>query len=95
AVDRPLHLVVRGGADVLPVLATAFADLTVLDTSIFMKTMMRQRAYPKTNATLGWRGAPTAQGAPVDELFAANCRTVEAWVRDLTAAPDEGARMRG
>lgn len=95
AVNRPLHLVVRGGADVLPVLATAFADLTVLDTSIFMKTMMRQRAYPKTNATLGWRGAPTAQGAPVDELFAANCRTVEAWVRDLIAAPDEGARMRG
>ncbi|MCR9193749.1 MAG: hypothetical protein NXH88_03400 [Hyphomonas sp.] len=94
AAARPLHLVVRGGADVLPVLATAFAGVTVLDTSIFMKTMMRRRAYPKSNASLGWRDAPTAPGAPVDELFAENSRTVETWVRDLAAPPDDGARIR-
>ena len=51
AIGRPLHLVLRGGLLVLPILARAFADITVLDTSIFMKTMKRQRAYPRNNST--------------------------------------------
>lgn len=82
-IDRPQHLVMRGGTEVLPILSGAFAGVTVLDTSIFMKTMMRQRAYPKGNAALGWRPSPTAVGAPLDDLFAENCAMVEAWLGDL------------
>jgi hypothetical protein len=43
-INRPLHLVVRGGKNVLPDLATAFSSITLLETSVFMKTMRRQRA---------------------------------------------------
>lgn len=93
AAGRPLHLVVRGGLEVLPVLAQTFAGITVLDTSIFMKTMMRQRAYPKSNVALGWAGAPTKRGVPVDGLFADNCRIVEAWLGDLIANSAERERM--
>jgi len=94
-VGRPLHLVMRGGSDVLPELARAFAGVTVLDTSIFMKTMKRRRAYPKSNAALGWERAPTARGTPVDDLFIENTRMVESWLRNLTSAPDTNSRMAG
>lgn len=95
AIDRPLHLVVRGGTDVLPLLARSFSGITVLETSSFMKTMMRQRAYPKGNAALGWKRAPTATGAPLDDLFADNRATMEAWLRDLAATSAERARPTG
>lgn len=94
-VGYPLHLVVRGGLDALPILVRAFAGMTVLDTSIFMKTMKRQRAYAKTNAALGWMNSPTERGAPIDELFADNCQFVEAWIGDILASSTEGARMPG
>lgn len=94
-VGRPLHLIMRGGSDVLPELAGAFAGVTVLDTSIFMKTMKRRRAYPKSNAALGWERAPTPRGTPVDDLFIENTRTVESWLRNLTSAPDTNSRVAG
>lgn len=90
AVSRPLRLVVRGSVDVYPTLARAFAGITVLETSIFMKTIKRQRAYPKSNVALGWRPAPTAPNAALDDLLADNQRTVDAWIRDLMALPAEG-----
>jgi hypothetical protein len=92
---RPLHLGVRGGLEVLPLLARAFAGTTVLDTSIFMKMMKRQRAYAKTNAALGWTSSPTEHGAPVDGLFADNGQFVEAWIGDIIASSTQGARMTG
>ncbi|MEO1959868.1 MAG: hypothetical protein ABGW82_02630 [Paracoccus sp. (in: a-proteobacteria)] len=97
AVGRPLHIIVRGGTDVLPVIARAFSGITVLDTSVFMKTMMRQQAYPKGNAALGWRGAPTAQGAHVDHLLEANWQATDAWIGDLIASSRsaESAPMAG
>ena len=51
-----------------------------------MKTMMRQRAYPKDNSKLAWAGYPTKRGAPVDSLFEANCQIVEAWLGDLMSS---------
>jgi len=86
AVGRPLHVIVRGGTDVLPVIARAFSGITILDTSVFMKTMMRQQAYPKGNAALGWRGAPTAPGAYVDHLLDANWQATDAWFADRIAS---------
>ena len=95
AAERPLHLLIRGGMDVLPLLARAFAGVTVLDTSIFMKTMKRQRASPRGNRALDWKGSPTLRGAPIDELFDDNCRIVEAWLGDLITASTEQVRMVG
>ncbi len=94
-VDRPLHLVIRGGTEVLPVLSAAFARVSLLETSIFMKTVMRQRAYPKGNAALGWQASPTATGAPLDDLFADNLATVETWLSDLSVPTIERARPTG
>lgn len=82
-VEHPLHLVVRGGLSQHPVLSGAFSGLTVLDTSIFIKTMKRQRAYPKGHAGLGWTSAPTDRGAPLDDLLAHNFHTTDTWRRGL------------
>lgn len=86
SVGRPLHLVVRGGAEVIPNLLKAFSGVTLLDASIFMKTMMRQRACLKHETELGWEGIRTRRGAPVDELFTMNCQVVEAWLNNLIAS---------
>ncbi|WP_426437226.1 hypothetical protein [Bradyrhizobium genosp. P] len=41
---RPLYLLVRGGSDLLPELSAAFAGVTFLETTSFLKTMMRYHA---------------------------------------------------
>lgn len=76
AVGRPLHLVVRGGTKVLPSLVGAFAGITVLETSTFMKSMKRQCASLSAPGTVTWRPAPTEIGAPVDQLLADNWSVV-------------------
>ena len=92
---RPLHLVIRGGLDVLPILARTFAGLTVLDTSTFMKTIKRQRAHLKNNSTLEWKHFPTLRGAPLDGLFAENCRTIEKWIGNLITVSSKQVRKAG
>lgn len=78
SVGRPLALVVRGGADMLPLLVSAYASVTVLETNVFMKTVMRQRAVPAgANAPLIWQASPTPPGAPLDGLWADNWAAVE------------------
>jgi hypothetical protein len=86
AAGRPLALIVRGGVEVLPALRDVFASVTVLDTSIFMKTMMRQRAEPAGCERVRWRSAPTAKGAPLDALMADNYLAVVAGRPDAAAA---------
>ena len=80
-VGRPLALVLRGGMEVLPTLASAFTSVTLLDTSSFMKAMMRKRAV--LNGSLGWCPAPTSTGAPVDDLLGHNVNAVQTWVGKL------------
>jgi hypothetical protein len=75
---RPLTLVVRGGIEILPILGRAFAHVTVLDTTSFIKTIMRKRA--SLNGRLDWVSSPTDMGAPIDELFASNVQTVRSWI---------------
>jgi hypothetical protein len=94
SVDRPLHLVMRGGTEMLAALTAAFASTSLLEISIFMKTVMRQLAYRKRNATLGWRASPTAAGAPLDDLFAGNLAEVTSWVTQIGAPAIERDRMR-
>ncbi|WP_216073550.1 hypothetical protein, partial [Acinetobacter baumannii] len=44
-VSRPLHFVMIGGINAIPVLAPAFDRLTYIDTSAFMNSVYRQRLY--------------------------------------------------
>ncbi len=77
---RPINLVVRGGIDLLPRLAPAFDQVTVLETWSFMKTVNRQRAVFRADGSPRWRRAPSAAGEPLDALFAANRAVVRQWV---------------
>jgi hypothetical protein len=87
AAGRPLHLIMRGGVEVLPALAAAFAGVTILDTSTFMKTMMRRRAVAAKHAGLSWSRAPTEIGAPLDDLFADNLAAVDGWLANCATLP--------
>ncbi len=76
-VARPLTLIVRGGSAVLPALRAAFHAITYIDTAPFVKTQRRQRALIVADK-LVWQSAPTARGAPLDELLQANIETATA-----------------
>jgi len=87
-IGRPLALVVRGGADMLPSVASAYASVTVLETNVFMKTVMRQRAVPAgAGAPLTWQASPTPLGAPLDGLWADNWATVEIGLAGAGSVP--------
>ncbi len=88
AAGRPLHLITRGSTEVLPALSAAFSNVTILDTSIFMKTMMRRRAVPAKQSRLSWTRSPTAIGAPLDDLFAENLAAVDRWFANIGTLPD-------
>ena len=76
-VGRPLHLVVRAvGGDTLPLLASAFSQMTVLDTTAFIKTVHRQRAFETEAGRIEWESSRTRPKAPVDDLFAHNWSVV-------------------
>ena len=77
-VNRPLHLIVRGGQDVHGVLDSAFSATTILETSVFMKTMKRKRAMRQGSGGISWVDAPSEHGDPVDDLLAENWRTIAA-----------------
>ncbi len=83
AVKRPLHLCVRGGVEVLSELGRAFTGITVLETSAFIKTMMRQRAFLNGNSHVDWSSAPTTAGAPVDDLLIHNVSVMREWLREV------------
>jgi hypothetical protein len=83
-VGRPLTLILRGGIEVLPTLARAFPRLTLLETTSFMKTVMRKRAAP--NGHVEWLSAPTEEGAPIDELFGHNIDAVQKWIGQVAAS---------
>ncbi len=78
AAERPLHLIVMGGQAVWPQLAESFAALTIIETSIFMKTLFRQRAFPRGNRGLRYELATTALGADVDDLISWNAEVIGA-----------------
>jgi hypothetical protein len=82
---RPLHLLVRGGIDLLPRLTPVFNRVTVLETWTFMKTMKRQRALLARNGHMKWQPSPTAMGAPLDTLFTHNRLAVRQWIGGMAA----------
>lgn len=71
-VDRPLHLIVRGGSDQWDALSSGFGRLTIIDTNVFMKTMKRKVAVRRGNSKIAYMGHPTKQGEPLDDLLEKN-----------------------
>ena len=91
AVDRPLHLIVRGGTTILPRLAACFDSLTCLETSTFLKTMRRKAAVLRADGSLRWRHAPTDRSEPLDALLKENWNTVAKVYDAFTPAFREAA----
>jgi len=81
AVGRPLHLLVRGGVEVLPELCAAFSGVTFLETTAFFKTMMRFRAIK--GWPIHWWPLPTAIGEPLDDLFETNWEITRDSITDV------------
>jgi hypothetical protein len=76
-IGRPLHLIAVGGRRYIPVLRQ-FADVTIIDSNPFMRTMHRRML-----TTDGWQNAPTPRGAPIDDLLRSNIDAYAARVHRL------------
>ena len=77
-VARPLALVIRGGGRRLPNLQRSFAQVTLVETEAFSRTIRRRRAYLTEAGHLKWAKFPTPKGAPIDDLLAHNVALVRA-----------------
>ncbi|HTT76976.1 MAG TPA: hypothetical protein VMF50_13490 [Candidatus Binataceae bacterium] len=83
AIERPLHLVLRGGANVLPRLSKAFSAITFLESSAFLKTVKRQRAMLTAAGTVSWQPSPTGRNEMLDGLLTNNWQVVGASLRQI------------
>lgn len=71
-VGRPLHLIVRGGHELMEQFLGVFDQVTVLEADSFMWTMKRKEAILGNNSNIRWRAAPTEKDAPLDQLMTKN-----------------------
>ena len=77
-VGRPLALVIRGGGRKLGVLRRHFANVSLIETEAFSRTIRRRRAYLTESGRLRWAKFPTPKGVPIDDLLAHNVVLVRA-----------------
>ena len=77
-VGRTLAIVVRGGGRKLEELRQHFAQVTLVETEAFARTIRRRRAYLNEAGRLKWAKFATPMGAPIDDLFAHNVTLVRA-----------------
>lgn len=85
-IGRPLALVIRGGGRKLAELKNHFAQVTLIETEAFSRTIRRRRAYLTESGRLRWARFPTPAGAPIDDLLAHNVELVRASY-EVTARP--------
>ena len=85
-VGRPLAIVVRGGGRKLEELQQNFAQVTLVETEAFARTIRRRRAYLTEAGRLKWAKFATPVGAPIDDLFAHNVSLVRASYEKLLDA---------
>jgi hypothetical protein len=78
AAGRAMTLVVRGGARVLPRLRAHFAQVILIETDAFSRTLKRRRAIITEAGRLRWMRSPTPGGAPLDDLLVHNIATLRA-----------------
>lgn len=75
-IARPLTLIVRGGGRKLPELRRHFADVSLIETEAFARTIRRRRAHLTESGRLKWARFPTPIGAAIDDLLAHNVALV-------------------
>lgn len=85
-VGRPLHLFMIGGMTAIPVLASAYAKLTYIDTSAFMGALYRQRLYLSNDEVIKKSPQLTLIGQPVDDLLVENISVMKSRVESLISA---------
>jgi hypothetical protein len=81
-VQRPLTLLLRGGAVHIPALLQAFSRVIHVDTSPHMKAKKRQSAS-RLRGRMTWTQSLTGPGETIDELFLHNVRVRRRAIRDL------------
>jgi hypothetical protein len=79
-VDRALTLVVRGGRMALPALRQSYSQVTMLDSTTYMRTVNRSKGIVGKNGSIAWQAAPGRPNVNLDELLEHNYQTM------LTAA---------
>ena len=86
--NRPLHLVLVGGAQFLEYAAASFARLSLIDSMAFHKTM-RRFCFDPCRSGQPWRDGFTLIGQKLDELLVENIAGYATWVeqRVQTARP--------
>ena len=85
AVERPLHLVARGGLSKIGVLADAFDGVTVIETNAFMRAQKRRRGV-FVHGKLSWEIFFTPHGHPIDDLFDANIGAMREYISKFLPA---------
>jgi hypothetical protein len=86
-VGRPLTLVIRGGGRKLHELRRHFAQVSLIETDAFARTLRRRRAYVSESGRLKWAKFPTPVGAPIDDLLAHNIRLTRSAYEAQTEPP--------
>ena len=76
SVGRPLTLVIRGGGRKLRPLRQHFAQVSLIETDAFARTLRRRRAHLVESGRLKWIPSPTPKGAPIHDLLAHNIHVV-------------------
>ena len=84
-VQRPLHLVARGGLSEIGVVANAFDGVTVIETNAFMRAQKRRRGV-FVDGKLSWERSFTPQGHPIDDLLDANIGAMQKFISKLLPA---------
>lgn len=75
-IERPLTLAIRGGGRKIKELSKHFAQVTIIETESFSRTIRRRRAYMTEAGRLKWVKFKTPKGAPLDDLFEHNVAVV-------------------
>lgn len=75
-VNRPLKLVVRGALTELAKLRQSFAQVTMLDSSTYMRTVNRKIAVTREGRPPQWKDAPDRPSVDLDSLLEHNHLTM-------------------
>jgi len=74
--DRPLALVVRGGLSALSALRQSYSQVTLLDSTTYMRTVNRIKGSIQQSGSITWKPAPERPNVNLDELLEHNYRIV-------------------
>ena len=90
--NRPLHLVLRGGLRWANTLSKRYPRTTLIDTTAFVRTVKRKRAVLRGERRLSWEPHPTKEGERLDALLANNLAVVSAWLAHTRRDPPPARR---